>query len=206
MCSTPAAGAAGVISAIDLAPENAAQVAVRTAAGEFLCPVEVRTGDVTALPYADAAFDAVWSANVTQYLPDAALCAMLCEARRVLKPGGRLALKETEDSAFRLHPLPPLLLWRLFDALAQAGEMTIIGGLRGLYLPQFVGQAGFVQVQCSVTTIERWAPLRPVETALVAELVAWLADKAETLALPDGDLAQWRTLADPAAPGYLLRQ
>jgi len=57
-----------------------------------------------------------------------------------------------------------------------------------------------------VTTIERWAPLRPVETALVAELVAWLVDKAETLALPDGDLAQWRTLADPTAPGYLLRQ
>ncbi len=100
-----------------------------------------------------------------------------------------LALKETEDSAFRLHPLPPLLLWRLFDALAQAGEMTIIGGLRGLHLPQFVRQAGFVQVQCSVTTIERWAPLRPVETAMVAELVAWLADQAETLALPTGDLA-----------------
>jgi len=84
--------------------------------------------------------------------------------------------------------------------------MTIIGGLRGLHLPQFVRQAGFLQVQCSVTTIERWAPLRPVETALVAELVAWLANKAETLTLPAGDPARWRTLADPTAPGYLLRQ
>lgn len=29
---------------------------------------------------------------------------------------------------------------------------------------------------------------------------------AETLALPAADRAQWRDLADPASPGYLLRQ
>ncbi|QLQ04644.1 MAG: class I SAM-dependent methyltransferase [Anaerolineae bacterium] len=72
---------------------------------------------MTRLPFDDGSFDAVWSANVTQYLPDPR-CAMLSEARRVLKAGGLLAVKDTEDSAFALHPIPPLLLWRLFDVLA----------------------------------------------------------------------------------------
>lgn len=199
-------GPTGRISAVDLAPENVARVEAMAGAGQFHCPVAVRIGDVTALPYDDATFDAVWSANVTQYLPDAAMNVMLAEARRALKPGGLLALKDTEDSAFRLHPLPPLLLWRLFDALARAGEMTIIGGLRGLHLPRFVRQAGFVHVRCAVSAIERWALLRSAEAALVAELVGWLAQQAETLALPADDLAQWRSFADPASPDYLLQQ
>ena len=53
--------------------------------------------------FEESLFDAVWSANVTPDLPDAELDAMLTEARRVLKPGGLLAIKDTEDSALQLH-------------------------------------------------------------------------------------------------------
>lgn len=199
-------GPHGHISAVDLAPENVAHVQAQIGSGHLHCPADVRPGNVTALPFAENSFHAVWSANVTQYLSDPALHTMLAEARRVLKSGGLLALKDTEDSALALHPVPPLLLWRIFDALARRGEMTVIGGLRGLHLNRFVEQAGFVHVRRRVVYIERQLPLRAVETQLIAELVGWLAHAAETLDLSAADRAQWRSFADLASPNYILHQ
>lgn len=199
-------GPAGQISAIDLASENVARAEALGAAGQLVGRVDVRVGDVTALPYGHDSFDAVWSANVTQYLPDPDLHTMLVEARRVLKPGGLLAVKDTEDSAVQLHPVPPRLLWRLLDALAREGEMTVIGGLRGLHLARFVRAAGFGHVHRRLCFIERQAPLRRVEADFVAELVQWLAQAAEAVDLPADDRAQWRAFADPSAPGYILHQ
>ncbi|WP_282203230.1 class I SAM-dependent methyltransferase [Kitasatospora fiedleri] len=57
--------------------------------------VEVHTGDVTALPFPDAAFDLVTSALVLHNVPDpAARLRALDEALRVLRPGGRLLLAD----------------------------------------------------------------------------------------------------------------
>ena len=199
-------GPQGHISAVDLAPENVAHVQAQIVSGHLHCPADVRPGNVTALPFADDSFHAVWSANVTQYLPDLELRTMLAEARRVLKPYGLLALKDTEDSALALHPIPPLLLWRLLDALARRGEMTVIGGLRGLQLSRFVAEAGFAHVRRTVVYIQRQPPLRVAEAQLIAELVDWLAEAAATLDLLAADRAQWRAFADPASPSYILRQ
>ena len=52
--------------------------------------ITVRHGDVTSLPFPDAAFDVVISQHVQMNVPDKA--ALYAEARRVLRPGGRLAL------------------------------------------------------------------------------------------------------------------
>ncbi|MBW7884081.1 MAG: class I SAM-dependent methyltransferase [Caldilineaceae bacterium] len=199
-------GENGRINAVDLAPENVSQVERIVESGRLQCPVSVREGDVTALSFDDGQFDGVWSANVTQYLPDAELDAMLAETRRVLKPGGLLAVKDTEDCAFRLHPIPSLLLWRLFDALAGRGEMTVIGGLRALHLSHFVREAGFVHVRHKVTYIERQTPLRPVEEAFIAGLVEWLAQEAESLVMPASEMVYIRACCDPSHPLYMLRQ
>lgn len=78
-------GPDGRLSAVDLAPENVARVEALIGSGRLPCQTDVRIADVTRLPFDDGSCDAVWSANVTQYLPDPALRAMLSEARRVLK-------------------------------------------------------------------------------------------------------------------------
>ena len=50
----------------------------------------LRFADVTALPFADAAFDAAMSLDVLEHVPD--FRAALREFARVLRPGGRLVL------------------------------------------------------------------------------------------------------------------
>ena len=51
-----------------------------------------RTGDLTALPLPDRAFDAVFCISVIEHLPEARIPGALAELRRVLRPGGRLLL------------------------------------------------------------------------------------------------------------------
>jgi ubiquinone/menaquinone biosynthesis C-methylase UbiE len=49
-------------------------------------------GFADALPYPDAAFDRVFSSMMLHHVPRAEKAGVLSEARRVLKPGGRLEL------------------------------------------------------------------------------------------------------------------
>jgi len=55
-------------------------------------PFALTRASAAALPFADAAFDAVLSLDVLANLPPAALPAALADCRRVLAPGGRLIL------------------------------------------------------------------------------------------------------------------
>ena len=68
--------------------------------------IEVRTADVTALPFESASFDVVVSQHVQMNIADKR--RLYAEARRVLVPGGRLALWDvTAGPAGPLHlPVP----------------------------------------------------------------------------------------------------
>lgn len=73
---------------------NAPQATLANAAAEGVSgKVEVKTGDITKLPFADAAFDAIISMLVIHNIPSrTARDAALRELVRVLKPGGRMAI------------------------------------------------------------------------------------------------------------------
>jgi ubiquinone/menaquinone biosynthesis C-methylase UbiE len=75
----------------------------RALAGERgLTNLRFEVGDVTALPFEDATFDAAFVSQVLLYLPDPAVG--LRELRRVLKPGGVLGVRDADVSALRLAP------------------------------------------------------------------------------------------------------
>ncbi|WP_371749479.1 class I SAM-dependent methyltransferase [Streptomyces sp. NBC_01283] len=81
-----AVGASGVVLGLDLTPAmlEAATQAGRDRAGQLLL------ADVTRLPVRDASLDAVFGAGLISHLPDPA--QNLRELRRVVRPGGLLAL------------------------------------------------------------------------------------------------------------------
>ena len=91
---TTLVGPTGSIDAIDLAPENIATLEKRAQREKWVAPVTGKVGSIASLPYDDNTFDAVWCANSTQYLSDDQLRAFLGEARRVVRPGGLVAIKE----------------------------------------------------------------------------------------------------------------
>jgi SAM-dependent methyltransferase len=84
-----AVGSGGRVAAVDLVPEMLAATRER-AAGAGLATVSVQQADAHALPFADGAFDAVACRLAITLFPEAPRA--LAECRRVLRPGGRLAV------------------------------------------------------------------------------------------------------------------
>ncbi|WP_292214234.1 class I SAM-dependent methyltransferase, partial [Mesorhizobium sp.] len=83
-------------------------------AGTLPEPPEITTevGSILSLPFADASFDCVWSGNVMQYLTPAEFELAVGEARRVLKPGGILAVKDFDSTILQILPMDRTLLAR----------------------------------------------------------------------------------------------
>jgi arsenite methyltransferase len=81
----------GRVSGIDIS-ENMVAMTRRRCGG--FAHVEVEVGDVTRLPYADGSFDVGVSTQVLEYVAD--VDGALRELRRVLRPGGRAAIIDTD--------------------------------------------------------------------------------------------------------------
>lgn len=77
-------------------------------------PVEHVDGDATALPFPDASFDAVTSTQVYEYVED--MATALAEARRVLRPGGRLFVLDTDWDSLVWHSSEPERMRRVLAA------------------------------------------------------------------------------------------
>jgi ubiquinone/menaquinone biosynthesis C-methylase UbiE len=80
------------VSGVDLTPEFVAVAIGLTERVGLTDRVDFRKGSALALPFPDAGFDRAWSQNVAMNIEDRPL--YYAEMRRVLKPGGRLALQD----------------------------------------------------------------------------------------------------------------
>jgi ubiquinone/menaquinone biosynthesis C-methylase UbiE len=81
-------GAAGRVTGVDASPEMI-ELASRKAAREGV-DIAFRAAAAERLPFADATFDAVLATLMLHHLPGPVRRECVQEARRVLKPGGRL--------------------------------------------------------------------------------------------------------------------
>lgn len=106
----------GRIIALDNSEHMVAEAAARVAAAGLADAVPVRQGDATALDLADASVDFVVAAQVYSYVPEAARA--VAEAARVLRPGGRLAVLETDWDLCTYESADPPLTRRIVEARA----------------------------------------------------------------------------------------
>jgi arsenite methyltransferase len=132
-----AVGPGGAVSGIDISDQMLAVASGRAAdLGPDSAPIEVRLGGADALPYPDGCFDVAVSTQVLEYVPD--VPGALAEIRRVLRPGGRVLVLDTDwdsivwystDAArmsrllttWEEHLVDPFLPRTLFVALRDAG-------------------------------------------------------------------------------------
>ncbi len=161
--------------------------AERLEAGASVGKVSFRTGDVYGLEFADASFDVVHAHQVLQHLTDPV--AALREMRRVLRPGGLLAVRDSDYGAKFWAPADPMLdRW-----MALYHEVTRANGAEadaGRYLPGWVRAAGFTGIEVSSST---WTFADPGTTRWWGEL--W-ADRSEKSAFAEQALSY--DLSDPA--------
>jgi len=140
--------AGGDVTGLDFSPRMLERARVKSDEIEWV------QGDLLALPFEDAAFDAATVGFGVRNLDD--LERGLAELRRVLRPGGRLAILEITQPRGVLAPF--YRLW--FDRLVPLLGRLLPGGSAYTYLPasvrrfpgpeqlgEMLGSAGFEDVR-----------------------------------------------------------
>jgi len=78
--------------------------------------LEFRVGDACAIPYPDGFFDAARSERVFLYLPNR--LAAIREVKRVVKPGGRVCLMDTDIDSTAIYSKKPELTRKMTSIVA----------------------------------------------------------------------------------------
>ena len=121
--------------------------------------VRVMEGDVNGLPLVDGSLDVVWSAHSMQSYVD--LPAVMAEFRRVLRPGGLLAVLESDAMHSIMLPWPPRL--ELAIRHAERRSLADADDRMGAYFPRYASrlfrEAGFSDFAKRHTLIYRHGPL-----------------------------------------------
>ncbi|MET8966729.1 methyltransferase domain-containing protein [Streptomyces hydrogenans] len=150
--------APGRVVGVDAA-EDVLDKARATAAERGLGGVEFRVADVHALDFPDDSFDVVHAHQVLQHVGDPVQA--LREMRRVCRPGGVVAARDSDYGAFTWYPASPVLDdWQdLYRRVARANGGEPDAGRR---LFAWAREAGFTDVTSTATA---WCFATPDERA-----------------------------------------
>ena len=139
---------AGQLVALEVG-EEAAAITRAELERQGLGDVEVRVGDAQELPFEGGSFDVVHAHQVLQHLPDPVRA--LSQFRRVTRPGGIVAVRDSDYEGFRWWPEQPSLdRWlEIYLRAARANGGTPDAGRR---LLAWAHEAGFEEVSPGAST------------------------------------------------------
>ena len=197
-------GSQGHIEALDLAPENVDVVRSRSDAGQLECPLTASVGPVTKLPYQDNQFDAVWCSAVTQYLTDAELKQTLAEFYRVVRPGGLVAVKDWDHPSFVLSIPGARVLYRLYEAMINGGDVKFVQMFRDTELPAWLRNAGLIDVKGKTHLVERYQPLPNATIDFLKTVLPVYSERAKVFGVSEADLAIWEKVNQVDGPNSVL--
>jgi ubiquinone/menaquinone biosynthesis C-methylase UbiE len=168
--------APGNVVGIDRAGDVVAAAEANLSADPSASNVRFTTGDVYALDLDDASFDIVHAHQVLQHLREPA--AALRELRRVLRPDGTLAVRDSDYAAFVWAPRDPMLeRWNeLYHSITTQNGAEADAGR---FLLGWVQQAGFRDIDARSST---WTFADPERRAWWGSL--W-ADRVEQSAFAE---------------------
>ncbi len=132
---------------IERSPEQLAEAKrLANVAGEEKW-LELRQGDVAALPLADSewgTFDVAFARFLLEHVPDP--LSVVRTLVRAVRPGGRVVLADDDHDVMRLHPEPPGLR-PIWEAFVRSYDRNGNDPFVGRRLPSLLHQAGAIPVR-----------------------------------------------------------
>ena len=107
-------GPAGHVTGLDISDSMVALARQRCAHGPIASRTTIVKGDAAALPFPSGSFDAGVATQVYEYVPN--ISAALAELHRVLRPGGRALILDTDWDSVVWHAHDPARMRRVLTA------------------------------------------------------------------------------------------
>ena len=167
-------------TAVGLDPSPALLVVAREIAEQegLADRVELRQGDVRALPVADADFDVVLAVTVLSHVPESERA--VAELARVVRPGGRVGVFDIDGDSFVIAHPDRALTRRIVAAWS---DNSLVDGWLGRRLPALMEEAGLTDVR-----VRAFTPVERGTTGFyvgLAERAAEVAVRAEAITVEE---------------------
>ena len=187
----------GMVTGIDLDPENVAMANGFHADLIASKELQILQGDILDLDIAARSFDLAWSSAVFHHLTNP-LDAVV-SLNRMVTPGGTMAIMDGDDAfSFPFLAWPPELEANIREAMARAATEAYGGrldyfydGLLGRRLPALLRESGLHEVQLQVFADVDRAPLPALR---MEEIRNWFLDSLGLRIQPYLAPADWERL------------
>jgi ubiquinone/menaquinone biosynthesis C-methylase UbiE len=189
-----AIGIYGKIIGVDISVEALLTAQQRSHGKWYRRQVQYKCASLEQLPIAPGTADVIFSANVSQYLPEPS--STFARMGRYLTPGGRLVIKDIDFGTMRFHNINTGLQARVFQAREHWERQRVNQGYAfedswvGSKLAGYLRAAGFEDVQERNYPIIRKYPLPKEFRFYLQGIAEWFVCEGAPL-LKGEDVTNW---------------